>query len=228
MTTTLFETGIYTIRDASRLTGVSSWRIRRWLRGYEFPTKQGRHRSEPIWQGQLEPIDHSLAVGFLDLMEIRCVDAFLRAGVGWKTLRLAHQHAQQALGLSHPFCTNQFKVAGRNIFLEIPQEEAEPILWDIARDQREFNRITRPFLKDLEFSAGDLPQRWWPRGKNHGVALDPRRSFGQPIIFRDGVPTGILARSVRANGSIRKVAHWFEISPASVREAVEFEQSLAA
>jgi|SRR5581483_852189 len=226
MMTTLFQTGIYTISDASRLTGVSPWRIRRWLRGYEFQAKHGKHRSEPVWQGQLGPIDHSMAVGFLDLIEIRCVDAFLHAGVNWKTLRLAHMHAQRVLKLSHPFCTNQFKVAGRDIILEIPQERAEPILWDIARDQREFGRITRPFLKDLEFSDGELPKRWWPRGKTHLVALDPRRSFGQPIIFHEGVPTGVLARSVKANGSIREVARWFEISPASVREAVEFERSL--
>ena len=101
------------------------------------------------------------------------------------------------------------------------------MLWDIARDQREFGRITRLFLKDLEFLQGELPERWWPNGKNHLVALDPRRSFGQPIIFNEGVPTGTLARSVRANGSILQVARWFEISAASVREAVEFERSLA-
>jgi uncharacterized protein (DUF433 family) len=228
MTTTLLQTGIYTIPEAARLTGVSPWRIRRWLRGYEFQAKHGRHRSAPVWRGQLEPIDHSMAISFLDLLEIRCVDAFLRAGISWPTLRLAHHHAHQELKISHPFCTNQFKVAGRTIILELPQRDNEPLLWDIARDQQVFGRIIRPFLKDLEFADGDLPSRWWPRGKSHLVALDPRRSFGQPIIFREGVPTRVLARSVRANGSLEEVARWFEIGPSSVREAVEFEQSLAA
>jgi uncharacterized protein (DUF433 family) len=226
MTSALLQTGIYTIPDASRLTGVSPWRIRRWLRGYEFQAKHGRHRSEPVWQGQLAPIGKSMAVGFLDLIEIRCVDAFIQARVNWKTLRLAHAHAQAVLKLSHPFCTNQFKLAGRDIILEIPQRDAEPVLWDIARDQREFARITRPFLKDLEFSEGHLPERWWPRGRNRLVAVDPLRSFGQPIIFRDGIPTSTLARSVKANDSVEEVARWFQISPASVREAVEFEHSL--
>jgi uncharacterized protein (DUF433 family) len=229
MATTLFQTGIYTIPEAARLSGVSPWRIRRWLRGYEFPAKHGRHRSEPVWQGQLAVIDHSMAVGFLDLIEIRCVNAFIGAGVSWKTLRLAHAHAQRALKLTHPFCTNQFKLAGHEIILEVPRNGAEPILWDVARDQPEFGRITRPFLKDLEFLEGGLPQRWWPRGQSHLVALDPQRSFGQPIVFQEGVPTATLARSVRANkGSVREVARWFEISPTSVREAVEFERSLAA
>lgn len=223
-----FQTGIYAIPEAARLTGVSPWRIRRWLRGYEFEAKGGRRRSEPVWQGQVAPVDHCMAVGFLDLLEIRCVDAFLNAGVSWKTLRLAHVHARQAVRSSHPFCTSQFKVAGQDIILEIPQAEAEPLLWDIARDQREFGRITRPFLRDLEFLQGGLPQRWWPRGQKHLVALDPQRSFGRPIIFREGIPTETLARSVQANGSVREVARWFEVSPVCVREAVAFERSLAA
>ncbi|HUI08533.1 MAG TPA: hypothetical protein VL486_16145 [Verrucomicrobiae bacterium] len=226
--TTLLQTGIYTIPEAARLTGVSSRRIHRWLQGYEFKAKHGRHRSAPVWQGQLKPIDHSLAVGFLDLVEIRFVDAFLRKKVSWRTLRLAHRHAQDELGVSHPFCTNRFMVAGHEIILEIPQEDDEPLLWEIARDQRVFGKITRPFLKNLEFAEGDLPSRWWPRGRSHLVALDPRRSFGQPIVFRDGIPTRVLAHSARANGSAEEVARWFEISPVSVREAIAFEHSLAA
>jgi uncharacterized protein (DUF433 family) len=226
--TTLVQTGIYTIPEAARLTGVSPWRIRRWLRGYEFPTKRGRHRSEPVWTGQLPPIDHSMAIGFLDLVEIRCVDAFLRASVSWKTLRLAHAHAQQALKVSHPFCANQFKVDGRAIILELPHISDEPQLLDIARNQQVFGRIVRPFLRDLEFADGELPLRWWPRGKGHLVALDPQRNFGHPIIFRDGIPTQVLWRSFKANNSLDEVARWFEISPSSVREAVDYEQQLAA
>jgi uncharacterized protein (DUF433 family) len=228
MTTMLLQTGIYTVPEAARLTDVSPWRIRRWLRGYEFKAKHGRHRSPAIWPGQLEPIDHSIALGFLDLIEIRCVDAFIRAGVGWKTLRLAHSHAQEVLKVSHPFCANRFKVSGCEIILELQQDDAEPQLWEIARNQRVFDRITRPFIKDLEFAEGEMPLRWWPRGKAHLVALDPRRSFGHPIVFRDGIPTSALARSFNANGSIEEVARWFEISLVSVREAVEFEQQFAA
>ena len=228
MTTMLLQTGIYTVPEAARLTAVSSWRIRRWLGGYEFKAKHGRHRSEPVWRGQLERIDHSMAIGFLDLVEIRCVDAFIRAGVGWKTLRLAHGHAQEVLNLSHPFCTNQFKVSGREIILELPQDDAEPQLWEIARNQRVFDRVTQPFMKNLEFTEREMPLRWWPRGKAHLVALDPRRSFGHPIVFRAGIPTAVLARSARANGSIEEVARWFEIDSVCVREAVEFEQSLTA
>ncbi len=104
----------------------------------------------------------------------------------------------------------------------------EVTLWDMRDLQRVFERIIQPFLKNVEFDSGRVPRRWWPKGKAHLVALDPRRSFGQPIVFRDGVPTSVLARSVAANGSVEEVARWFEIHPASVHEAVAFEQALAA
>jgi uncharacterized protein (DUF433 family) len=228
MKTQLLQTGIYTVADASRLARVSSRRIRRWLKGYEFKVKRGRHRSPPVWNSQLEPIDNAMALGFLDLLEIRCVDAFISAGVSWKTLRQVYDQARELVGHSHPFCTNRFATDGQTIFMELQEKNDEVTLWDMRDVQRVFDRIIQPFLKNIEFDSSRVPLRWWPRGKNHQVALDPRRSFGQPIIFRDGIPTQVLARSVRANDSLEEVARWFEIKSASVREAVEFEHALAA
>jgi uncharacterized protein (DUF433 family) len=226
MNTHLLQTGIYTVPEASRLTRVTSSRIRRWVRGYDFKVKHGRHRSPAVWNTQLEQIDETVALGFLDLLEMRCVDAFVTAGVGWKTLRRVHEQAVQLVGHSHPFCTNQFATDGETIFLKERDESGDGAIWDMRDLQRVFAQIIRPFLKDIEFDGDNIPQRWWPRGKGQKVALDPRRSFGQPILFEEGVPTHTLMRSVVANGSPEVVARWFEISPSLVRKAVEFERSL--
>lgn len=226
--TTLLQTGIYLIPEASRLTRVSPWRIRRWLRGYEFKSKSGRHRSPAVWQGQLDPIDHKMALGFHDLLEIKCVDAFLNAGVGWKTLRQAHNQAQKVLKHSHPFCTNRLATDGKHIFMELREDGGETTVWDAAQLQRVFDRVINPFLKNLDFGEGKFPTRWWPRGKDRYVALDPRRNFGQPSIFERGIPTRILANSVAANASVEQVALWYEVSAKAVQEAVEYEQQLAA
>lgn len=224
----LLQTGIYTIPDAARLTGVTPWRIRRWVKGYEFRVKHGRHRSPPVWNSQIDPIGNAIALGFLDLLEVQCVDAFISAGVNWKTLRCVHDRAQQMVHHTHPFCTHRFATDGRTIFLEVREQNDEVTLWDMREVQRVFDRVIRPLLKNVELGEGRTPLRWWPRGKAHLVALDPRRSFGQPIVFREGVPTAVLARSVVANGSVDEVARWFEIPKDSVRKAVEYEQSLAA
>jgi len=112
--------------------------------------------------------------------------------------------------------------------MELREENHRVMLWDMRDVQRVFDRIIRPFLKNVEFDSTRMPRRWWPRGKRRQVALDPRRSFGHPIMFREGIPTRVLVRSVRANDSIEEVARWFEINPQSVQEAVDYERALAA
>jgi uncharacterized protein (DUF433 family) len=112
--------------------------------------------------------------------------------------------------------------------MELRETGGTSTVWDAARLQRVFERMIEPFLTDLEFERGDVPARWWPQGKDHYVALDPKRNFGQPSIFERGVPTRVLANSVRANKSVEQVALWFQMSVKAVQEAVAFEQQLAA
>jgi hypothetical protein len=45
-----------------------------------------------------EPIDHTLALGFLDLIEIRFVDVFRKVDVSWAMLRRANERTQQMFG----------------------------------------------------------------------------------------------------------------------------------
>jgi uncharacterized protein (DUF433 family) len=228
MDSTYFNTGIYPVRDAARLTGVSASRIRRWLRGYHYRWHEKAYASPPVWHGQWQPIDHSLAVGFLDLIEIRFVDAFLKAGVSWATLRQARQRAEEIFKVTHPFCTNRFVTDGREIFVELHRETGEPSLVEIVNRQAVFAQIIRPFLKELEFAEGTGLVRWWPLGEQRLVVLDPTRNFGRPIVARHGVPTEVLASAARVTGSVTEVARWYEVPEEEIKDAVEFEQRLAA
>jgi len=228
MDSTYFTTGIYSIRDAARLTNVSTGRIRRWLRGYRYRSRKKAYVSQPLWQGQWEPIGHSLALGFLDLIEIRFVDAFLTSGISWATLRQAQERAQALFKVSHPFCTNRFVTDGRELFMELHRETGEPSLIELVKSQQVFAQIIRPFLKELEFIEGSGLVRWWPLGEKRMVVLDPTRNFGRPIVAPHGVPTEVLAKAAKATRSIAEVARWYEVPETEIRDAIEFEQRLAA
>jgi uncharacterized protein (DUF433 family) len=225
---TYFNTVLYTVPEASRLTGVSRGRIRRWLRGYRYRSRKKSYTSLPLWRGQWEPIDHTLALGFLDLIEIRFVDAFRKAGVSWAMLRRANERPQQMFGGSHPFCTNRFVTDGREIFVELLEETGETSLLEIARSQQVFADIVKPFLRDLEFNENEGFVRWWPLGKERLVVIDPKRNFGSPIVVRHGIPTEVLAKATKASHSISEVVHWFAVPEEEIRDAVEYEQQLAA
>jgi uncharacterized protein (DUF433 family) len=222
------STGIYTVPEAARLTRVSSGRIRRWLKGYNFRTKKKEHRSDPVWQGQLEPIDRSLALGFLDLIEIRFVDAFLKAGISWAILRQAHERGVEMFKNNHPFCTQGFVTDGLEIFVELQKETGEGSLLGVVSSQHSFVQVIKPFLKELEFSQDKTLLFWRPTTTKKLIVLDPKRNFGRPIVFRRGVPTEILERAVKACGSVKEVSRWYEVSEAEIEDAVEFEQRLAA
>jgi uncharacterized protein (DUF433 family) len=225
---TPLNTGIYSLSEVAKLTGVSTGRIRRWLRGYDFRVRGRVRHSNAVWHGQHKPVENRIALGFLDLIEIRFVEAFLSEGVSWKTMRLAHALAREELETEHPFCTNRFATDGRRILLKQGTASGDQALIDIATNQQEFLRLVQPFLKQLEFADDNCLSRWWPLGRDRSVVVDPVRNFGQPTVAKSGVPTDVLARSLAANNSVEIVAQWFEVQPDEVRDAVEFEQKLAA
>lgn len=225
----LIGTGIYTVPEAARLSRVPAPRIRRWIRGYTFPTLGGPHRSDPIFTADIEPIEATLALSFLDLQEVLFVDAFLRAGVSWKTIRMAHAAAEERIG-RHPFSTGRFTTNGRRIFLDLMEESrsSDAAFLELVTSQLAFRRFVEPYQVKLEFGGDGQAIRWWPIGKSRRIVVDPQRSFGQPIVSREGVPTAILAKAFEVERSVSTVARWYKVRSQSVSDAVEFESALKA
>jgi len=142
----LFNLGIYSVAEAARLTGVSTSRIRRWLRGYRFKSRGRRYATDALWHGQLDPIEGKLALGFLDLMEVRFVDAFPKRGISWPTIHKAREKAMAHFpNATHPFCTEKFLTNGRGLLVEVQEETGEQALLDITKDQKVFDALVRPF-----------------------------------------------------------------------------------
>ena len=221
----LADSGIYTVAEASRLTGVSPVRVRGWLQGYA----QGNgRRTHPKVQGQLPPMDGKVALGFLDLMEVRFISHFLNIGVRWRTLKLAAEHARREIKLDHPFAT-RFISDGRSIFTETLVETGDRHLRDLVDNQFAMYAILEPILQEgIEFDAQGYARIWHPAKDQPHVLLDPHRSFGRPILGPVGVPTRAIFDAFRAEGSIERVAHWYKVEPNLVQEAVAFELQYAA
>jgi uncharacterized protein (DUF433 family) len=170
-----------------------------------------------------------LALGFRDLIEVRFVDAFLRHGVSWKTIRLSAAKAADLLRASHPFSTQKFRTDGRRIFADFAESTGDRVFIDLARQQHAFRSVVGPALyAGLEWSKQDDAVRWWPVRGRKTVVIDPRRAFGRPIVHEGSVPTAVLAAAVRAEESIDRVADLYEVSANAVRAALMFEESLAA
>ena len=142
----LLGIGLYTVPEAARLTGIPQARLRRWLRGYTRGAGEERTASPPIWRRQLPDIEGTLGLGFLDLMEARFVDAFRKAGVPWRVIRLGAERAREICGADHPFASQRFRSDGRTIFAEIMDSVGEPQLLDLVKSQLAFARVISPSL----------------------------------------------------------------------------------
>lgn len=225
----LIGRGVYTIREASTLTGVPALRIRRWTQGYTFKYKGAHYYSGPVIGTNVRRIDGSLAIDFFDLVEIRFLNAFRKSGVAWPTIHKATIKAREITGRERPFSTNMFRADGRTILLDYAPGFDDSVMLDLITDELAWKTVIGQFLyEDLDFNAHDEASRWWPLGKDRQVVLDPERSFGAPIVNKEGVPTRVLFNGYLAEGSERIVSVWYDVSEQAVEDAVKFEEQLAA
>jgi uncharacterized protein (DUF433 family) len=194
----------------------------RWLGGQEL--------SHALWTPDFRPIesDGAFDVSFRDLIELRFVKAFRDAGLSLQTIRECFGRAVDVVHDARPFSTRRFRTDGKTIFFEITDRVHEGELVDLKRRQNVFHRIVEPSLHDLEFDA-DVLARWYPLGMSRkSIVIDPGRSFGRPIVSDGGVPTETILRAVEVEGSPERVARLYELPLGAVRDALSFEQQLAA
>jgi uncharacterized protein (DUF433 family) len=220
----LVGVGLYTPAEATRLTGIKSSKIVRWLRGHSI----GDRVYEPLWSPQIDIGDGRTYLGFLDLIQARVAAAFVNEGLSPHKVRAAIYLAHDVVQCDYPFASARFRTDGKTIILEVLRAGEDDRLIDLFRGgQYVMKKVIEPSLKGIEFED-DLAARWWPAGKAAGVVVDPRRQFGQPVEAESGIPTAVLATAAQTEGSIDRAAKMYSINAASVRRAVAFEQKLAA
>ncbi|MET4686825.1 hypothetical protein [Sinorhizobium fredii] len=219
--------GFYTAADAALLLNIPVRSIRRWLGGYDYTHEGQTHHVEPLWQSQLPPDDGDVELGFRDLIELRFVGAFLEAGLGLKTIRHCLAYARDCVNDDRPFSTRRFQTDGKTIFLESANTGGDENLLDLKKKQYTIKLAIERTFKDLDID-NDAVSRWRPYKGKSSIIIDPELVFGQPTTAEYNVPTVALAQAVKAEGSDKAVAKLFEVPLAIVRDAVAFEESLAA
>jgi hypothetical protein len=96
----LLTSGALFIRDTAELLGVKDRLVRAWLTGV-----QGKQ--QPVISAQLGKVDERLAVSFTNLMELRFVAEFYRAGVRLSEIRAILDEAKAFLSHPHPAATQK-------------------------------------------------------------------------------------------------------------------------
>ncbi|WP_024462020.1 hypothetical protein [Marinimicrobium sp. LS-A18] len=223
----LIGVGLYSLPEASAITGIPSAVLSRWLFGYTSNSEGHKIHHAPVWTPQLQGYEQK-ALGFMDLLEARFVYAFRKHGVSLQAVRAASEFAKECFNSDHPFTCREFKTDGRSIFAELIKSEGleEEALIDLVKRQYAFKAVIGPSLyKGITYSETGEPLSWHPHGNRH-IVLDPRRSFGRPIDQKSGVPTEVLYHAFKVEKDAKFVARLYEVDLKAVAAAIEFEQGL--
>lgn len=222
----LIGTGLYTVADAARLAEVTPDRVRGWVQGYH--QGKGKPRRAAIIARHLPDLEGKVALSFRELIEVRFIRHFLRAGVSWRAIRRAADEAKREL-FGEDERRLLFSTDGVTVFADALATEGDRKARDLVANQYVLLQILERSIKhEFDLEADNLIAAWHPRRETPLVLLDPRRSFGRPIVA-PGVPTLTLANALAAErGDVARVAAIFEIPEESVREAAAFEMTLAA
>lgn len=211
------ERPTYTAAEAARYARTSPSTTRRWLKGYEYETRRGRRRSGPV---AAHPAGQRFLT-FYDLVEVAAIASAINAGVSLQRVRAAVAYAKELFDNDRPLLLERFLTDGRDLFLRELRVEGDLHINASQAGQTAFSYIAE-ILRHLDYES-ERPVRWWPSGKDRPIAVDPRVSFGHPIILPQAIRTETVADSFEAGESIAAIAEEFELEPIQVEEAIRFE-----
>lgn len=196
------------------LAGVDPRTVSSWHYGY----KLSEHRRSP--QVFAKDRERGRPLSYLELVEVAFVGRFREMGMPRKSIRVAHDYLSKLWQVEYPFAQLRLKTEGYEILADFDESEsyvsasrAGQLLWAELIESR-----VREFQYEL-----DMALQWHPRGEDVPVIVDPRISFGSPVLEGSGVSTWIIRERHEAGEEHDDIADDFGISRGDIHVALEFE-----
>ena len=107
-TTDLFNVGLYEVRDVSRLIGLSSNRVSRWI--------FGNNNYEGLYTPKVEGFGK--IISFQEMIEMLSIKKILEKGVSLQYMRKVKDKLVKEMGSEYPFLAKNLFTDGRRIIVE--------------------------------------------------------------------------------------------------------------
>lgn len=206
----------YQVNDVARYVGRAPQVVGQWTSGRTAVIKHPRVSGQPL--------------SYLQLVESSVITVFRGLGVSLQRVRKAHIYLRRTFEVEHPFAQLQLKTDGAHVIKSIddPELSAEPVLIADEDGQEAWGELIADRLGEFDYAQSGIASRWWLRGRERQIVIDPKVSFGMPSIESTGVATWAVAGRVNSGESVCSVAEDFQISESEVQDAVDFELEIAA
>lgn len=200
------ETPAYTVAEAAHYLGVPKSTMRSWFAGqsYKRGTKHG------LFRAVIRPADpRTLGLSFSNLIEAYVLTAIRRRhNVALPTIRRGLDYLVRKLDARRPLLEKEFATNGVDLFVDLKR---------IDRDAKGLPIKLYPFMRTQA-----------PREQPSTVVIDPRVSFGRPVIAGTGIPTAVLAEQFKAGDPVPLLAREYAADEEAVWDAIRCELDLEA
>lgn len=201
----------YRIGEAARYTNTSVQTAARWHGGGASPV--------------LPPRKDRAELSYMQLIELAVVAAMRSEGVKLRAIRASREYMAGTLNSEFPFAEYRFKTDGTDLILNYEQIDptagVDKLLYTSKRGQLGWKEILDRRLREFEYEADGIVIRWRVGGSDLDVVIDPRVSFGAPMI--SGAATWAVRGRWDAGESVADIADDFGLSPDNVADALKFE-----
>lgn len=210
--------GVYTLPDAALILRLPLGRLRAWVGGYLDIVGSPPPGMLATWgRGRQR------AFNFHVLIEAYTVYTLRKLGVTMPRIRTAREILAARLSATYPFACRGILAQGGKVLFDPGSEIPGGIIHLAPGQQAEFREIISPFCEELDFARETgLAERFWPLGRDSHIVIDPRISFGRPVIVETGITVESVYSLVAGGEAAENVAAQFDIPLAAVLEAVSF------
>lgn len=226
----VFNEPAYTPNEAAHILCVSPSTLKAWCFGQPRRTASG---ATARFEAVIEPADPKRRLlSFANLCELHVLLSIRRQHeIPLPKVRDSLAYVRKELKSARPLIDREFKTNGIHLFVE----HASTLLNVTKQGQEAMRGDFEVALARIERDKTGAPIRLFPFSRASGnlgqqprtVVIDPRLSFGRPVIGRAAVPTGIIRDRFHAGDSLAEMAGDYGVSAAEIEEALRFEQRAA-
>jgi uncharacterized protein (DUF433 family) len=218
----------YSVGEAARYLRIPAATLRSWIAGRKYPRQDGVGSFEPIIRAA--DLDRR-RLSFENLIEAHVLRALrTQHSVDLKSVRPALAYAEKVLGIERLLLNNEpLLTNGAELFLDRFGE-----LINLTRaGQIAIREVLIQHLKRVERDDAAIPIRLYPfvgaglPEANRSVVIDPRRSFGRPVLVGAGIRTQVIADRINAGETVSELADDYELTDEQIRDALVFHQAAA-
>ena len=203
----------YSVREAALYLRLPVSTLRAWI---------GRQKNfEPlIVPAQTKPP----ALSFINLVEAYVLASIRREhGISMSKVRNGMGFISDRFSSAHPLAEKDFETAGISLFLT----EAG-IVYDISKGSGRMvlKEIIERYLRRIERGPDGLPEKLYPFSRTGEpdepklIMIDPRISFGRPVLSARSIPIENIVERYKAGESMRELAKDYECAQADIEEAI--------